>query len=454
MSGASKARTLALDVITRVREREAYAHETLDSALGRGKLQPREVAQATRLAYGTISCRGTLDEVIARFVSDIQGLEPKVGDALALSVYELLFMRTPARAAVSEGVELARSVRPRTAGLANAVLRKVADAAAGFPWGDPTTDVAALARLHGHPEWMVQMWVDELGVEAATSMLQADDEPAPLYVAHLPFQNAWEVVLDDLSRDGVDPQPCPVAGCILAGSSSAAVKSMSLRSQHVIVADAAAQFAAAVVRSSHDQTIIELGAGRGTKSLLLAAAARLTGGRARIIAVDSHAFKLEALSKTTTALSVDEIETVVADATNPEAPGMPPLGTADAVLVDAPCSGLGTLRRHPDRRWRARPEEIPAVAALGAGLLRAASSLVKVGGFVVYSTCTVASVENAQVVEAFLLSEEGVGFSVDSLAADVPDEWGRFVTPQGYFQSLPERGGPDGHFIARLRRDS
>ncbi len=454
MSGASSARVLALEVITRVREREAYAHETLDSALARGGLNPREAAQATRMAYGTIACRGTLEEVIARYVSDPNGLEPKVADALVLSAYELLFMSTPARAAVSEGVELARAARPRTAGLANAVLRKVAAAAAEFPWGDPSSDVAALARLHGHPEWIAQMWVDELGIEAATCMLQADDEPAPLYLAHLPFQNAWEVVLDDLTRDDVDPQPCPVAGCILAGSSSAAVRSMSLRSQHAIVADAAAQFAVAAIRASSGQTVIELGAGRGTKSLLLAAAARISGGRARIVAVDSHAFKLEALSKTIAALSVDEIETVVADATKADAPGLPALGSADAVLVDAPCSGLGTLRRHPDRRWRARPDEIPALAALGAQLLRAAALLVKPGGFVVYSTCTVVTAENAAVVDDFLSSTAGAGFVVDSLIAEVPEQWGRFVSPQGYFQSLQEHGGPDGHFVARLRRES
>lgn len=447
----NRARRLALDVVTRVREREAYAHETLDAALSRAKLDPRDGAYATRLAYGTIGCRGTLDEAISRFVTG-PALQPGVADALAVSAYEILYTRTPERAAVSEGVELVRSVQPRAAGLANAVLRRLAEAKLEFPWGDPTTDVAALARLHGHPEWLARLWVEELGFETAASIMAADNEPAPLYVAHLPFEIAFETVLDSLVADGAEPQECPVPGCIVVNSASKAVKSTALRNHHVIVADAGAQLTAQLLNARPDQTIVELGAGRGTKSLLLAGAARLAGGDADVLAVDVHAFKLDALLEIAASVGVKTIRALTADATDPNAPGMPALGSVDTVLVDAPCSGLGTLRRHPDRRWRARPDEIETLAVLGGKLLRTAAALVKPGGFVVYSTCTIASAENADVVQAFLDSEEGDGFAVDSLRADVPEPWHRFLTTQGYFQSLPEQGGADGHFVVRLKR--
>jgi 16S rRNA (cytosine967-C5)-methyltransferase len=131
---------------------------------------------------------------------------------------------------------------------------------------------------------------------------------------------------------------------------------------------------------------------------------------------------------------------------------MPEPGSVDAVLVDAPCSGLGTLRRRPDRRWRASEAELPALAALGSKLLATAADLVKPGGFVVYSTCTVSRVENVDVLEGFLATESGSRFTIDSLAKETPDEWRGFLGPQGWLQSIPREDGPDGHFVARLKR--
>ncbi len=138
------ARAVAREAVTRVRQRGSYAHETLASLLSDRDLDGRDTAFATRLAYGTIAFRGTLDEFLSRHVRTRGGLDPVVGDCLALSSYEILMLRTPHRAAVSEGVELVRAACPKAAGLANAVLRRVAQSAADFPWGDPDTDVLAV----------------------------------------------------------------------------------------------------------------------------------------------------------------------------------------------------------------------------------------------------------------------------------------------------------------------
>jgi len=450
---ASNARRLALKVVTRVREREAFAHETLDAVLTAAQPDQRDAAFATRLAYGAVACRGTLDEAVARFVSAPASLEPQVADALALSAYELLFARTPARAAVSEGVELVRSVQPRAAGLANAVLRRLAEAADSFPWGDVSTDTAALARRYGHPSWLAELWVNELGLDVATAVMEADNEPAPLYLAHLPFAASLEEATARLARDGAEPSDCGLPGCVVAGSASAAIRSDVLEQRVMVVADAGAQYAAHVVRPTPGAVVVELGAGRGTKTLIMAGIAHSLGGEAAITAVDTHQFKLDALNQSARSLGVGGITTLCADATSATAPGLPGPGTVDSVLVDAPCSGLGTLRRHPDRRWRARLVEIEALAGLGERLLATAAMLVKPGGFVVYSTCTIARRENAQVVEAFLASEAGRGFVVESLCALTPARWSSFVTTEGYFQSLPKGGGMDGHFVARLAKD-
>lgn len=452
---ASRSRRVALQVVTRVRERSAYAHETLDAVLRSSTLDARDAAFATRLAYGTIACRGTLDAAIERYVSRPGSVQPAVLDALALSAYEILFASTPSRAAVSEGVELVRSVKPGAAGFANAVLRRLSDDANLFPWGDSHTDVDALARRYGHPEWLTRMWVDELGSDAATRVLAADNEPAPLFLAHVPFADTFAEAMAELEADGAAPEACERSGCIRAGNASAAIHSGVVTQRRMLVADAGAQFAVAVARVRPGMSVVDIGAGRGTKSLLMASGAALSGesGPApRILAVDTHAFKLETLAQDAAKLGVTGIETLVADATADTIEGMPADGTVDVVFIDAPCSGLGTLRRHPDRRWRATADEIETLALLGERLLARASRLVKPGGFVVYSTCTIARRENASVIEHFLGSEAGATFAIDPLGEEVPAAWAGFVTDFGTFQSLPERDGMDGHFVARLAR--
>lgn len=452
---ASAARLVALEVVNRVRERGAYAHETLDAVLRTKRLDERDAAFATRLAYGAIASRGTLDEAAGRFLKSPSRVEPTVADALAVAAYELLFMRTPVRAAVNEGVELVRAVQPKAAGLANAVLRRLAESRDAFPWGDPAVSLAALARLHAHPEWLASLWVDELGWEAAASLMAANNEPAPLYLAHLPFASDFDEVVEELEAAGAQPRPCAVQGCIVAGQAGAALASAAVRDRRVLVVDQAAQLTAAAAQAGAGETIIEIGAGRGTKSILITGhACRAGGERASVVAVDSHRFKLDVLEETARTAGATGITTVTADATklqSSDAPAQLAPRSADGVLVDAPCSGLGTLRRHPDRRWRAKPADIEALAAIGSMLLTSASLLVKPGGFVVYSTCTVARSENEHVIEKFLQSSQGAGFSVDSLEGFAEGELGEFMTPEGYFQSVPKIGGPDGHFIARLK---
>jgi 16S rRNA (cytosine967-C5)-methyltransferase len=297
------------------------------------------------------------------------------------------------------------------------------------------------------------MWVDELGREMASQVMAADNLPAPLFLALLDRGKSIETVAASLEADGLDPQPGPFPGSWLARNASAVRTSATVARSDVLVMDGGAQLAARATRPGPGNDIVEVGAGRGSKSLLIASLARALGGPVHsITAIDLHAFKLEVLSRNAAEYGFDEIRTVQADATDLNADLGCESGSADAVLVDAPCSGLGTLRRHPDRRWRARPEEIETLAVLGERLLVRAARLVMPGGFMVYSTCTITWQENADVVERFLSTAPGSEFVLDRIGADVPEQWQRFVSEQGWFQSLPEEGGIDGHFVARLVR--
>jgi len=448
----SPARRVAREVVTRVRERSSFGHETLSAALGRAKLTADDASLATRLAYGALQMQGALDDALERHLSG-KRIEPRVRDALRVATYEILFLHTGDHAAVHQGVELAKAVRPQAAGLANAVLRRIARETGDFPWGDSDTDDAVLARRFGHPRWMSDLWVSELGRDTAVAVMAADNQPAPLFLAINPFTATPDTAYAALTADGAQPAVCAIPDCLVVGDSAAAVHGSALATGLVIAADEAAQFVAALVRPEPGQTIVEVGAGRGTKTVLIQGAALAAGGPANLIAVDVHGFKSALLKERLAAYGVPCVTALTGDATDFSAiPGAPVAASVDSVLIDAPCTGLGTLRRHPEKRWRVTPDDIAQLAALGARLLSSAALLVRPGGFVVYSSCTLSDAENSQTVHAFLGSGPGSEFSVDPLDGDVPEEWRRFLTPDGFFRSLPEPGGADGHFAARLKR--
>lgn len=446
------ARRAALAVLRRVREREAFGPETLDAVLRAAGLDTRDTALATRLTYGTLQTIGTLDEAIDRFLDHPAALEPSVRDVLRLATYELLFMRTPARAAVHEGVDAARSVRKQTAGLANAVLRRIAEQADTFPWGDPATDDEALARATGHPLWLVRRWIEELGRDRAESGLRADLEPAPLYLWANPFKGSFVEAVDMLTADGAVPEPCQPAGCIRAEAPQAAVRGRAVAEGIALVTDAAAQIAPLAVGAWPDGTVVDVAAGRGTKTAQIQAASVAAGGPAHLFTLDVHQFKSNVLLRRMGELGVPGVTALTGDATDlASVDGLPDLGTVDAVMLDAPCSGLGALRRRPEKRWRVTPEDVERLSVLQAELLASVGRLVRPGGRVVYSTCAVSLRENEDVVRAFLESA-GDRFRTLDVAYAVPEGWRDRITPEGWFQSLPSVGGPDGHFAAVLER--
>jgi 16S rRNA (cytosine967-C5)-methyltransferase len=448
------ARFVALKAIAAIRERDAYLGPVLDAQLGRAGLSDADHALATRLTRGVIETLGTLDAAINAHLTKQSSVEPRVRDALRLATYELLFMRTPPRAAVHQGVEAVRAVRPQASGLANAVLRRVADSVDSFPWGDPESDMEALARMTGHPLWLAELVATEFGPDKARAMFEANNEPAPLYLRHNPFHAELDAALGVLTDDGADPSQAPPDGSsFVVHNERAAVRGRALAEGYFVVTDAAAQVAPLAVAIAPDMTVLDAGAGRGTKTLALQSAAAALGGPARITSLDIHEFKTKLLGERMDTLGVPGIETITGDILDPTSIPTPP-GGYDVVLLDAPCTGLGTLRRHPEQRWRVSAEDVARMAVLQGQMIEALASLVRPGGHLVYSTCSVAMAENDGVIEGFLEGDIGGEFSVVSVEEFIPAEWKRYLTPQGWFRSIPEPGGPDGHFVARLERQT
>ncbi|HET6498178.1 MAG TPA: transcription antitermination factor NusB [Coriobacteriia bacterium] len=451
-TGLTPTRQAALSVLRDVRVRRAWAHDLLHATFSTISLDERDRAFAVRLVHGVVSAEGTLDEVLDRHIRHASKTHPLVRDALRLATYELLFMSTPSRVAVHQGVEAVRSVAPRASGLANAVLRRVAAEADAFPWGDPHTDTDALARATAHPRWLVELLIRDLGRQSATAMLMADNEPAPLFVAHNPFAGPFDALLASLEADGASPVVEGPAGCVRTRAPAAAVRSAALAEGRCVVSDGAAQYCAALAAPGPSKRTVELAAGRGVKTVVMQAESMRQGGPGEIISADTHPFKITVLERRMRELAVPSVTAVVADTTDVRSVEL--LGgphSADVVMVDAPCSGLGTLRRHPERRWRLRPDSIETLAVVGEAMLLTASYLVRPAGFVVYSTCTVTERENGRVVEAFLASSAGSRFRAAPLSVPPPPDWTGFVSAEGWFRSLPAPDGPDGHFAAVIK---
>ena len=398
-------------------------------------LEPRERRFARELAYGTVRLRGRLDHLLSlRVHGGLDRLEAAVLDLLRLGAYQLLEMDgVPRYAAVSETVDQVREAGGRgAAGLANAVLRRVADAGDGpehFP--DPGQAPAAFLSTWGsHPRWLVERWLSRWSFDDVRALVEANNTPPPIVL--LPLDHGRDEALGMLADAGVEAEPAGAGsdGLVLAPGTDPTEALAVLPS---IVQDPASTLVARFADVPEGATVLDLCAAPGGKALALSRRA------ARVIAADLSRTRL-GLVRDNARRTATRIPLVQADARHP------PFGEADVVLVDAPCTGTGTLRRHPDGRWRLEPATLELLTELQRDVLSAAARHVSSGGLLVYSTCSLERDENQDRVEAFL--DEHPRF-VREPGDAVP---ARYLDGGGHLEVLPWTTGFDGAFAARLRR--
>ncbi len=419
-SKASPARLAALDVCRAVRVRNAYAQDLISTRIDNSALSPEDRAFATRLVLGVVSSLGTLDEIIDRSLRSPSDVQSDVRDALRIAAYEIIFLEKTAHAAVDQGVELVRSVQPRAAGVGNASLRKIVAMKESFPFGDPTRDIAALARLNAFPLWLAKRIAVDIGPQDAVRFMRASNEPAPLFIAvnelmASPKEVATAFVEMKAEIEPVELDGIAVPGCFRVRNprilQDGRVKRMFAQGK-LLVSDAASQLVAASVLPAHmPASMLEIGAGRGTKSILLQSnALRVYGSQMELFTLDNHAFKTQLLRDRAKTYGVHLADALTGDATKLE--DVVGKRKFDAVFIDAPCSGLGTLRRHPEIRWRLTEQRIGELASLGLSMLRSAAGVVSRGGELSYATCTVTHAENNGLVKRFLETPEGSEFEL------------------------------------------
>lgn len=445
---ATPARLGALYATNQVRRRNAYAQEVIESTIDQSHLSPEDRAFATLLTLGVVSTQGALDEVINRCIDKPSDIKNDVRDAIRISCYEIIYLRKAPHAALDQGVELVRAVAPSAAGLANAILHRVLRQSELFPYGDPKKDVEALALLYGFPVWLAKLLITDLGAQSAIAFMKASNEPAPLYLAVNAIKADELEVIDTFAGLGVMIDPASaggveVPGCFRISDSKALLDG---RVRHlfeqgkIFVSDAAAQAVAyCAIAEDFPESLLEVGSGRGTKTLLLQSDSyREYGQQIQLTPLDLHEYKGNILQERCKDYGVDIRDVVIGNATRMNSVVGGKL--YDMIFVDAPCSGLGTLRRHHENRWKISQEQIEELASTNLAILKSAANHVKVGGSIVYSTCTVTYIENIGTVKAFLASEEGACFRLAPIQG------------KSCFSSKLTSGSPDAHFAAKFIR--
>jgi len=437
-------RLVAYQTLSRIEKEHSHADILLDHLLSRGDVPERDRPLLTELVYGTLRRQGTLDWVIDHSGQRADRLERPLLTTLRLGVYQLLFLdRIPPRAAIYETVELAKTVVPRGAGLVNALLRRVDRERDRLPW-PPQDDLAGhISIVYGHPRWIVEGWIQQLGGDGAIDCARAMSLPPPVTLRVNTRRISREEAMGRLQTEGATGiRETPFSPVGVAVDRLPPLRDLpSFREGLVSVQDESSQMAVILLDPRPGETILDACAAPGGKTTMIA---ELTGDQGRVIALDRHPRKCSLISETARRLGMTSIETVTADATT----WSPPAGTLfDRVLVDAPCSGLGVIRRHPEGKWWKTPEDLPRLSRLQETILARVSRFVRPGGVLVYSTCSTNPDENERVIERFLATASDY-----SIEYPKSPPFPRFRVDPGMFRSWPHRDGMDGFSAVRLRR--
>jgi 16S rRNA (cytosine967-C5)-methyltransferase len=445
------ARLVAARVLDRVESARAYADLALHAALRDERLSVRDRAFATELVYGTLRWRGRLDFALAACTDrPLAQLEPAVLTLLRLGAYQVLFLESvPGRAAVDESVRCAQAMGwARASGLVNAVLRRLVRRDTVLE--PPSLEADPLAHLiHALsiPEWIARRWLAALGPTEAAALARASNETPPLTARANPRKNTRTALLAEIATRWPAAKLATHAPLALSlGHGVDPGSDLAFREGRFTVQDEASQLVVELLAPQPGERVLDLCAAPGSKTTAIA---ERTGASGLVVASDRNQRRLDLVGRAARRLGLANVELVHADGTQPlaELPGAP----FARVLVDAPCSGLGTLRRNADARWRLREEDVRSLAETQRALLENAASTLLPGGVLVYSTCTLLPEENEALVAAFLAQHPE--FRV-AARGELPEAVRPFVEADGFMRTWPHKHGSDGFFAARLQRVS
>ena len=438
----SSARETALRVLISYRTNGAWADAALQAQLRRDGISGPDAALCSRLVYGVLQNQLLLDHYIGAFCTQRPDhLQPPLLDILRLGTYQILYLdKVPDRAAVSESVELAkRFKRAQAAGLVNAVLRKLSQNKQDLPPIPHQDEIRYLSIRYSHPRWLVKRLLPVLGREETEAFLAADNSVAPMTVQVNPLKTTAEALLAELHTAGIDARPHSwVPGCLELSGTGDLTNLSAFREGHFLVQDPAARLVSMAAGITPGQRVLDVCAAPGGKSF---SAAFAMGNQGSVVACDLHENKLIRICQGAERLGITCVETAAADGRS----FRPEWQEAfDTVLVDAPCSGLGIIRKKPDVRYK-KADDLFALPVIQSAILENAARYVKPGGILLYSTCTILAEENEQITDAFLAEHPEFSREAFRLPAPVGETGGQMTF-------WPQRHETDGFYICRMKR--
>jgi len=437
------ARGLAVKILTRIEQSDAYLDKLLDHELNSRELNDMDRRLLTELATGVLRWQARLDWVLTGFYhGEFIKCIPVVRNALRVALYQILFLdRIPHSAAVNESVEIVKRLKgERSASVVNGVLRSVIRRLDAITYPEAQGDDARyLSIMLSHPQWMVRRWIARYGAEETEQLMHANNMRPHLSLRVNPARASVDEVIEYLVGRGLKPAASDyLESMVTVDGLSSIGEDKLFRDGAYSIQDEGAALAARLADVRPGMRVIDLCAAPGGKSTAMA---ERMDGMGEVIAVDKYESKLRLIASASTRLGLDEvIRPTQGDARTIE------MEPADVVVVDAPCSGLGVLCKKPDIKWKRTPNDIEGMTRLQHEILDNGARLVKPGGHLIYSTCTIEPAENQEIVERFLA--EHPEFELVPASEVLPAS----VVEDGYLQTYPHRHHIDGTFGARLRR--
>lgn len=444
------AREVALRCLLTLAQTDTSIASVVDDAFETFSINERERRLANALVYGVVRWQQQLDWVLKQVVNPRFELNDRHRAILRLGAFQILHLDgIPVHAAIFETVQLTKGNR-KTVGFVNAVLRSIQRKASDLTFPSiKTHPIDHISISLSYPKWLVKRWMDERGLDWTLAFCKASNQIATHTLRVNTLRTAREKLIRSLQDSGISTKLSKFApeGILLDNSSNSTnrktLKSI-VTSNDVYFQDESAMLIPHLLKPESMELVVDLCSAPGGKTTHIASLMRDTG---KVIASDISDKKLEMLLKNCKRLGVQNIETQKVDAAKED---LSFIFAADAVLIDAPCSGFGTLRRHPNILWHKTSNQLAGLRGLQYSLLKNAAPYIKPEGVLIYSTCTIEPTENEDIIKRFLI--DFPNFTVENANQFLPDIPKSMITSQGYLQTFPHEHGIDGSFAARLRR--
>ncbi len=442
VSSLTGARYVAVRILSRFERSDSYIDKLLAQELSHSGLIQKDKALLTELVNGVIRWKGSLDWVLTGFYhGEYQKCLNIVKNAMRVGLYQIMHLnRIPIHAAIDESVEIVKRIQgDKTAGIVNGVLRNISRNIDNIRYPNPEEDrVYYLAITKSHPKWMVKRWMEQFGRDFTEKMLDANNQRPPIIIRVNSSKTSPEEVIKLLKDKNVDHvQSQYLDSSISIKTQKANISSTELFTKgYITIQDTSASLAARLTNASPGNTIVDLCAAPGGKTFYMA---ELIKDEGKVISVEKYRSKIRFIKEGVDRMELKSVEMMRGDAREISFDE-----NIDIVLADVPCSGLGTLSKKPDIKWKREPDDIKSLASLQRNIMANAAKMLRSGGVLVYSTCTIEKEENIENIEWFL--SEHPEFEIDPAENYLPDG----VCKDGFMQTFQHLHGMDGAFAARL----